>query len=384
MSEYAELIAIETAYLETPEGEYSPQWKDSYEAVTKPFPNEHAARLKNPNLYSRFRRRNNFFKPGIHAIFGRLKTTGKAEVQSIRFDAKKFTVAQAKKWLKNHDFKPIVFEPATGAREMEDFEPGISNVDMSNVGAQGLDWTSTTPHAEEKEKAPHRAKYGRSYVVKSDNGDIRFRLTERKVDRDGEVVESAGVVLDSYLANPIVLWGHGRTGIMGGVQGSAAPVPIGRIIPESVKQTKTYVDGDVQFDESGTDQFASMIASKVRNGFLNTGSIGFIPIVVSDETVLPHQTGKTFVKSELVEFSIVPVPSLRSATARRDFDELVAKCAEYDHPLYDPLVDIVSNWFDTALDKAIPSEATIQNEALARLRLEAAITSLQLALLDMR
>lgn len=77
-----------------------------------PYPTEHSARLKSPGSYIRFRRQNDKFGPGIHAIFGVTKA-GKAELQAIRFDRKKFTVAQAKAWLKAHKHKPIKFEPAS-------------------------------------------------------------------------------------------------------------------------------------------------------------------------------------------------------------------------------------------------------------------------------
>lgn len=59
-----------------------------------PFPNEHAARLIPPGRFDTFRRRNNAGGQGVHFIFG-IKTgpPRKSELQAIRFDAKKFTVA---------------------------------------------------------------------------------------------------------------------------------------------------------------------------------------------------------------------------------------------------------------------------------------------------
>jgi hypothetical protein len=78
-----------------------------------PYPNEHAARLKEPSGYDRFRRENDKFGSGIHAIWG-IKSGQAVELQAIRFDSKKFTVAEAKSWLKAHDYKPILFEPASG------------------------------------------------------------------------------------------------------------------------------------------------------------------------------------------------------------------------------------------------------------------------------
>ncbi|MFH1022120.1 MAG: Mu-like prophage major head subunit gpT family protein [Planctomycetota bacterium] len=83
-----------------------------------PFSNDHAARLRDPARYERFRRENDKFAKGIHAIWGILRG-GKVELQSIRFDAGKFTADEARKWLKAHHFKPILFEPATGGKESQ-------------------------------------------------------------------------------------------------------------------------------------------------------------------------------------------------------------------------------------------------------------------------
>jgi hypothetical protein len=81
-----------------------------------PYPTEHSARLKDPSRYERFRRENDKFGPGIHAVWG-ITADGKAELQAIRFDAAKFSVAEAKAWLKEHDHKPILFEPASEKAE---------------------------------------------------------------------------------------------------------------------------------------------------------------------------------------------------------------------------------------------------------------------------
>jgi len=76
-----------------------------------PYPGEHSARLKDPDRYVRFRRENNYFRTGIHAIWGIMEDET-VELQAIRFDADKYTVAQAKKWLRDHEFDYILFEPA--------------------------------------------------------------------------------------------------------------------------------------------------------------------------------------------------------------------------------------------------------------------------------
>lgn len=80
-----------------------------------PFPNEHAARLRDPDRYQDFRRVNDEFGEGIDAIYGIIDNQD--ELQSIRFDKNLFTVQEAKQWLKDNDFEPILFEEAMEERK---------------------------------------------------------------------------------------------------------------------------------------------------------------------------------------------------------------------------------------------------------------------------
>lgn len=84
--------------------------------LLKPFPNEHAARQTDPDKYDKIRRGTLPGAPaGISVIWGVLSDR-KSEIQSIRFDKDKFTPAEAKAWLKEHDFKTSL-EEATGKKE---------------------------------------------------------------------------------------------------------------------------------------------------------------------------------------------------------------------------------------------------------------------------
>jgi superfamily II DNA/RNA helicase len=70
-----------------------------------PFPNEHAARQKDPGGFKDFRRgKPKGFPEGVNAIFG-IKEGGGSEIQSIRFAKDKWTVERAKEWLKSNGFK---------------------------------------------------------------------------------------------------------------------------------------------------------------------------------------------------------------------------------------------------------------------------------------
>jgi len=79
-----------------------------------PYANEHAFRIKEPSQFDSFARKNNEFGDGINVIYG-IKE-GKSQVQSIRFSSSKWTFAEAKKWMKDHDWKYIKAEEATGTK----------------------------------------------------------------------------------------------------------------------------------------------------------------------------------------------------------------------------------------------------------------------------
>jgi len=78
-----------------------------------PYPNEHAARLLNPNNFvpDSFKRKN--IAQGIDVILGRLKSNSKFLIQTYRFKKDTFTASQAKAWLKNHKIHYVNFESAT-------------------------------------------------------------------------------------------------------------------------------------------------------------------------------------------------------------------------------------------------------------------------------
>jgi HK97 family phage major capsid protein/HK97 family phage prohead protease len=83
--------------------------------LARPYPNEHAARLTDPDQYDSLRRENGAGGAGIDFIYG-IKE-GVSEVQAIRFTSSQYSPAEARAWLAEHDFTPIEFEDATGDGE---------------------------------------------------------------------------------------------------------------------------------------------------------------------------------------------------------------------------------------------------------------------------
>jgi len=89
-----------------------------------PFPNFHSARIKNPALFVSIVVLKTLSN-GIMIYGGRLKSDpkGSSQEQAYRFPKAKFTVDQAKKWLKDHDIKYILFEPAS--EKNKDYGQGL-------------------------------------------------------------------------------------------------------------------------------------------------------------------------------------------------------------------------------------------------------------------
>lgn len=142
-----------------------------------PYPSEHSARIEDPDKYDEFRRENNKFAQGIHAIWGIIKgPPRKSELQAIRFDAKKFSVAEAKKWLKDHDFKPIAFEPATGE----------SSLDVPNIEYRSFPFTEVRTEEEQPKIVGHAAVFD----VVSDLGLFKEKIekgTFKKTIKEADI-----------------------------------------------------------------------------------------------------------------------------------------------------------------------------------------------------
>ncbi len=101
-----------------------------------PFPNEHSARIRSPSGFDEFRRDNDRFGSGRDAIFGiKRGPPRRSELQAIRFDKDKHSVAEARQWLRENDFTPILFEPATqpGKRVMADEISMRKGIDLDMV-----------------------------------------------------------------------------------------------------------------------------------------------------------------------------------------------------------------------------------------------------------
>ena len=95
----------------------------------RPYPNEHAARLTDPDQYDSLRRVNDEGGPGIDFIYG-IKE-GESEIQAIRFNSSRYSPAEARQWLEDHDFSAIMFEEATGDGEGRSLEGKYQRAELT-------------------------------------------------------------------------------------------------------------------------------------------------------------------------------------------------------------------------------------------------------------
>lgn len=131
-------------------------------------------------------------------------------------------------------------------------------------------------------------------VGDDEEGFVSFIASTEAEDRMGDVIRQDGWQLDRYKANPVVLFGHSHS------------QPIGR--SHNVRVENGQLKADIEFASEEIDPFAAKIGKMVKAGFLKAVSVGFRPLDVK-----PIKSGYEFIKSELLEISIVSVPANQEA-----------------------------------------------------------------------
>jgi len=129
----------------------------------------------------------------------------------------------------------------------------------------------------------------------------RITITDDSVNRYGFRVLTAGIRLENYRKNPVLLFGH-----------NTESLPIGRLEDIRVEPNGSMTALPV-FDEN--DSLALAIKDKFDNGFMFAASIHFDPITLSDDPklALPGQTDSTVVECDLLEVSMVTIPGNTNA-----------------------------------------------------------------------
>lgn len=121
---------------------------EELEVGTKPYPNEHAARVRDPGDFepNSFRSmelpKSKGGKGGVRTILGRLKGETTTTTQAYRFPADLYTAEEARQWLKDNDIKGASFE---AAKKPEKESKDLIGSFKAYKGADGTwRWLTTT------------------------------------------------------------------------------------------------------------------------------------------------------------------------------------------------------------------------------------------------
>jgi len=255
-----------------------------------PYPNEHACRLEEPNTckpdsYRREKRKHDGKEYSV--IFCADKGSGSFKEQAYRYNKEIWSESEAKAHCKNHEGK---FEAAQKEK--------IMNINEKFYISERIHENKT-------------------------EGRHRVRATSRVIDRHNTIIEPIGVSLETMkrTKNAPVLWAHTSGGFL-----TEAKLPIGKILLDTIEQTNDYLDVDIQLDMK--DPFAREVDRKINDGILNTVSIGFIPKKMKRPEGAENENEPTIImESELVELSVVPIPSNPDAVIleRKILDD-IQKC----------------------------------------------------------
>lgn len=233
-----------------------------------PLANEHAARIHDPGKYDKIRRENNKFGDGVHVLWG-IKD-GKSEVQSIHFDASKFTADEARAWLKDHEYKPIEFEPATGKIAKEAVMGEALRKMFSSAIAKEFDDQERSIVA-----------WGSKAIV----------------DRDNELIMGEAWNTSEFVKNPVLMFAH-----------DYKMPPVGKIL--WVKTTPEGLKFKAQFATSAAGEEVYQL---YKGGFMSAFSAGFKPKAWEDNPNVTDVKGvkpkRLFTEVMLMEISCVPIPA---------------------------------------------------------------------------
>ncbi|MBN9312897.1 MAG: hypothetical protein BGO40_02920 [Chryseobacterium sp. 39-10] len=121
---------------------------------------------------------------------------------------------------------------------------------------------------------------------------------ETKVNQFGFRVSNAGLDLDRFRANPVILDNHSNSNFS----------VIGRW--ENIQIEGNLLTAEAVFDDG--DPNAKEIGRKVEAGFIKGSSLGLNPFSMSNFVIAPDDT-YDLVRSEVLEASIVPIPNNANA-----------------------------------------------------------------------
>jgi len=348
----------------------------------RPYPNEHAARINEPDGYDYFRRRKDAGGDGIDFIFG-IKDN-KSEIQSIRFDAEMFSETEAKEWLDDNNFKPIKFEPATSERDMsEEIEVELDNQEIQMDDKRHIVNIEETEdayivtyakvHMEEEnddiETATYEERYSRSdmerrgYMFDGDKYiDEESRLVRIGVSSEEPVERSFGMeVIDHSLENMnLEFLKSGRAPLL---LDHDMTKQIGVVETVELDETARRLRAVVRFGKNG---LASEVFSDVLDGIRQNISVGYR----IDNRVRRENDPEDYfrVATTPMEISIVSIPADQSSqvgVGRATSETLNATTSVKEKPMSEEIKNDIQIDVDAVKAEAVRAARKNDSEILS-------------------
>ena len=157
-------------------------------------------------------------------------------------------------------------------------------------------------------------------------GSIRtFKISDQSVDRDNDIIVQKNMNLTEFRKNPVIMYVHSA---------NRFPDPdlvVGKSPKVWYENEKTELYSKADFDVNGEGELSNVLAKKVLykldDGQLSMSSIGF-GVDHKEAGYGKKEAGELeniwyWRKTELHEWSVVPVPSNRNASVQRAFERAV-------------------------------------------------------------
>ena len=143
-------------------------------------------------------------------------------------------------------------------------------------------------------------------VDAADPRTMRFVASDESVDRYGDVIVAKGWQLEQFRRNPVLLWAHDAT------------APIGTVPEVEIKGKRLLAT--VRFTDEGINPQADLVAKLVQAKELRAVSVGFTVGSADDVELIRDErndnvTGYRYMKTELLELSVVAIPANPNALA---------------------------------------------------------------------
>lgn len=159
-------------------------------------------------------------------------------------------------------------------------------------------------------------------IPQDDSRTAEFVISDSSKDRHNTVINSDGWLLDNYMKNPIVGYNHNVYGRGLFVK----PSPDDVIGKSEIFKDGNKLIGRVTFEPAEINKTAEKIYQKIKFGTLRAASVGFIEVGKGKFGENDQGEGKQnqtyyFQGQELLEWSVVNIPSNPFAVKRNDYSE---------------------------------------------------------------